>query len=343
MGSLGLHVSLLNDVVRTSAFDRALAETVRPGDVVADLGAGSGILGLLALRHGARRVYAVERHPVAEVARIIARENGADGRLVFLRGEAGEVRLPEKADVVVSETLGNAVFDEGLLELMLHARRRLLKPRGRLIPSKVRVIAAPAATPEMPGRWPYGLRLDPLRALALHTSWSPVKVSLRGTPRRLGVALPGKDRLPLEFGGRFRTPGAQGVLLWFDADLSPSVRLDSRRSPSWKPAFFPARERLKGTFGLRIRFDSEQEPIWQFDDAPAQTTALGEIGLIARRSLTEDAVPRITTERRRHARILAAVDGRKTLRDLARGVKGLGYAEALRLVQSVCIDDSLVW
>jgi hypothetical protein len=131
--------------------------------------------------------------------------------------------------------------------------------------------------------------------------------------------------------------------VWFDAQLSPSVRLDERRAPSWTPHFLPARERLKGTFTAWIRFQSDRETAWQFGDAPAQTTALGELTLLARRTLTEDAVPRVGAERRRDIRILAGVDGRRTVRELARGVKGLGYAEALRRVQSVCIDESLVW
>jgi protein arginine N-methyltransferase 1 len=343
MGALGFHVGRLNDAVRTSAFDRALREVVRPGDVVADLGAGSGILGLLALRHGARRVYAVERHPVAELARMIARENGLEDRLVVLRGEAAEVRLPERADVVVSETLGNAVFDEGILELLRDARRRHLKPGGRLVPSRIRVLAAPATTPESPGPWRYGLRMDALRSLAQHASWSPDKVALRGTPRVLGEAVPGRDRLPLEWRGRWRTAGAGGLLVWFDARLSPSVRLSSRRAGSWKPAFFPARERLRGAFSARLRFETAEETTWQFDGQAAQNSTLGDVYLAALRSLGEDAVPRLPAPRARRARVLAGIDGRRTVRELARSLRGTPYAEALSLVKSVCMDESAIW
>jgi predicted RNA methylase len=48
------------DIDRTVAFEKALRRAVSPKDVVLDIGAGSGILSVLALRCGARRVIAVE-------------------------------------------------------------------------------------------------------------------------------------------------------------------------------------------------------------------------------------------------------------------------------------------
>jgi len=343
MGSLAMHVDLLNDVVRTKAFDRALAETIRPGDVVADLGAGSGILSLLALKHGARRVYAVERHPVAVLARAIARENGMADRLIVVRGEAATIRLPEKVDVVVSETLGNAVFDEGILELLDVAKRRLLKRGGRMIPSRIRVMAAPAVTPQSPGRWAYGVRLEAFRSILAHSWWSTLRFSLRGPARKLGEAVPGRDLLPREYRGRWRTPGAGGLLVWFDAQLSPSVRLDARKAPSWKPAFFPARERLRGEVAVRLRFDEARDMTWQFEGQAAQTSSLGTLELLVRSTLREHSVPRLSADQARRAGILADVDGRRTVLDLARRVRGLSREEALRWVQAVCLEGSALW
>lgn len=49
------------DAHRTDLFARAIAESVRPGDIVVDLGTGFGLLALLAARAGASRVYAIEQ------------------------------------------------------------------------------------------------------------------------------------------------------------------------------------------------------------------------------------------------------------------------------------------
>ena len=54
------HREYLSDLNRLDAYRRAIEERVRPGFVVVDLGAGSGIMGLLACRAGARRVYAID-------------------------------------------------------------------------------------------------------------------------------------------------------------------------------------------------------------------------------------------------------------------------------------------
>jgi protein arginine N-methyltransferase 1 len=343
MGSLDLHVTLLNDRIRTRAFDRALAEVVRPGQVVADLGAGSGILGLLALKRGARRVYAVERHPVAELARLLARENGMEDRLVVLRGASEEVRLPERADLVVSEMLGNAVFNEGLLELFRDARRRHLKPRGRMIPSSVRVMAAPATTPERAGPWNYGVRLEGLRALARHVQWVPRRITLRGEARPIGEFEMGRDRLPVEMQGRWWTRGAEGLALWFDAQLSPSVRLSSLRGTHWGPTFFPATDPLRGRFRARIRFQAAEEVTWRFDDRPAQNNLLGDVKLVAQRAMGADAIPRVPPREGRRAKLLSRIDGRRTVARLARGLRDLPYPEALRVVKSLCLEEDLLW
>ena len=43
---LGLHLAMIQDPVRMRAFDQALRVAISPGDVVVDVGAGTGVLSL---------------------------------------------------------------------------------------------------------------------------------------------------------------------------------------------------------------------------------------------------------------------------------------------------------
>lgn len=137
------HRHYLADQARVRKFATAIAQGVKPGDVVIDLGAGTGILGLLAIRAGARRVYAIDASPVIELARAIAAANGVADRVVFIRERSVRVRLPEPADVVVGDQLGALGYGAGVLEYFADARARLLKPGGRTIPSMLTFIVAP--------------------------------------------------------------------------------------------------------------------------------------------------------------------------------------------------------
>ena len=100
------HWHYLADQARLEAYERAIAEVVHPNNVVLDLGAGSGILGLLACRAGAKRVYAVDDGPVIELARRICRANGYQDRVVFIKGHSLEVELPEKVDLIIADQVG---------------------------------------------------------------------------------------------------------------------------------------------------------------------------------------------------------------------------------------------
>jgi protein arginine N-methyltransferase 1 len=97
----------LTDEVRLSAYQRPINATVRPGDVVLDLGSGTGILGLFACRAGAAYVYSIEVGSIIGLAREICRVNGFLDRVTYMRGLSTELELSRKADVVVADEIGN--------------------------------------------------------------------------------------------------------------------------------------------------------------------------------------------------------------------------------------------
>ena len=161
-----VHRTMICDRVRTEAFRRAIDSVVRPGDVVLDVGAGSGILSMFAARAGAARVYAVERTTVAVMAQELAAANGFADVIEVIQGDMMDIELPERVDVIVSEWLGGFGIDEGMLPPVIAARERWLKPGGVMIPR-----SATAWTGLVHDRYlyetvgflkddPYGLRLE---------------------------------------------------------------------------------------------------------------------------------------------------------------------------------------
>ncbi|MFN3868474.1 MAG: 50S ribosomal protein L11 methyltransferase [Hyphomicrobiaceae bacterium] len=141
------HRTLIADVARNRAFRDALAKVIVNGKTkVADIGAGTGLIGLIAARLGAREVYLYETAEVAGVAAEVLKRNRA--RNCHLLGcHSTEAVDPPRVDVVVSETLGNYAFEEDIAATMNDARKRHLKPGGKIIPSRIQQFVAPVVTP----------------------------------------------------------------------------------------------------------------------------------------------------------------------------------------------------
>ena len=142
-----VHVRMLNDRTRTSSFLAGIAEVVSPGDVVVDIGTGTGVLAVAAARAGAKHVYAIEASAIGEVAEAIFEANGLTERITLLRGWSTRISLPERADVLISEMIGNEPLHENVLETTRDARERLLKPGARLVPSTVHIFGLPVTIP----------------------------------------------------------------------------------------------------------------------------------------------------------------------------------------------------
>ena len=163
-----VHRTMIRDVVRTEAFRQAINSVVRPGDIVLDVGAGSGILSVFAAHAGAARVYAVEQTSVAVLAQELAAANQVEDIVRVIHGDVLDIEPPERVDVVVSEWLGGFGIDEGMLVPVIAARDRWLKPGGVMIPHSVTAWVAlvhDRYLEDMVGFLrdnPYGLMLDDL-------------------------------------------------------------------------------------------------------------------------------------------------------------------------------------
>jgi protein arginine N-methyltransferase 1 len=141
--SLDEHFGYLSDPIKVETYQAAIAQAVQPGHVVVDLGCGSGLLGLMALKAGAARVLFIEETEIIEVARKTVADAGFAEKSEFLRGNSFELTLPERVDVVVCDHVGYFGFDYGIPALLADARERFLKPDGILVPAQVEILMAP--------------------------------------------------------------------------------------------------------------------------------------------------------------------------------------------------------
>ena len=256
--SPGPHAAMLEDRVRTSAFLAALDEVVGPEDVVVDIGTGTGVLAVAAARAGARHVYAIEATPLAHEAREVVRANGLDDRVTIVEGWSTRVSLPERASVAVSEILGSDALEERVVPVLADARRRLLAPDARLIPSAVRIFGLPVSVPDdyldsltftraNTARWSswYGLELGPLagyssRRRQRHTALIDDARGWAATSEPVLLAeldLSTLDTPQIDVSVAAVATGAgtvNGVVGYFEAQLSPGVVLST--SPALEPA-----------------------------------------------------------------------------------------------------------
>jgi len=176
------HRQLLADRTRVDAVSRTIAAIVTPGDIVLDVASGTGILGLLACRAGASRVYCVEQSGIIELARELARANGFADRMQFVLAHSSWADIPEAVDVIVCDQIGHFGFEAGIVEMIADVRSRFLKPGGRIMPAAITLHVAPIELPTLRNDlrfWrtaPAGLDLSPAGTVAVN-SGHPLSLS----------------------------------------------------------------------------------------------------------------------------------------------------------------------
>jgi protein arginine N-methyltransferase 1 len=342
------HRRYLADTARLDAFAAALAATVRPDDVVLDLLSGTGILGLLACQAGARRVYAIEVGGIVELARELARANGFGDRFVAIHELASRAELPEQVDVIVTDGAGRFGFDAGIIEHVSDARRRFLKPGGRIIPRAMTLSIAPVDAPQ-----PYehvtfwnrplrGLSMGPAAAIARNT----------GYPRHLqreDFLAPPADivtfdpaEAPRTFSARTafvvdRAATLRGIGGWFAADLAPGVTLTNAPGSSnridRRNVFLPLREPVAVANGDTVRVSIFIQPAqlivrWRVDvmDAGGRVAHATDASTFEGMLLPREDVARTRPEFQ--PRLTEAGRARKTVLDLCDGERPLSAIES---------------
>ena len=286
---LNYHLNMLLDAARMDSYRRAIKASVKPGDVVVDIGCGTGVLSFMACEAGAKRVYAIESGPIIETARELAIDNGFDDRIEFIDGWSKEINISEPADVLITETIGSAGLDEGIIAWICDARERFLRPDAVLLPERLRLWVAPAESFEdhalAADWWSTDLPYDftAARRRAERTLWFAdiVPDFLLGQPELAAdIDFATVANETTTSAGRMqvdRDGVLHGMACWFDSLLCAGVTVDNlppREDSSWSHGFLPLAEPLdvsagdQFTWELTVSADGEHWT-WKIDPVEA--------------------------------------------------------------------------
>ncbi len=127
---------MITDEVRTKSHYEALKRAIKPGDVVVDIGAGTGVFSLFACRLGAKRVYAIEPNGWIRLAKPMAEKNGFADRIIWIKQKSVAVTLPEQADVIIGDLRGTHPLTYPNISSLNEAHHHWLKPGGIMIPQR---------------------------------------------------------------------------------------------------------------------------------------------------------------------------------------------------------------
>ncbi len=276
-----IHADMLFDEERVRKYSQAIRRTIKKGDVVADIGTGTGLLAFLCVKAGAKRVHAIERSGAMRWAREIAERNGFADRIVFHEVDSRECELGERVDVVVSELIGHIAFEEGMVESLFDAKERLLAPGGRVIPERVKLKVALVEEKEIYAEcidcWGSvaGIDYSILRGEAVKACYvtSLKNGDLVSEPKIFfTVDFGGEKEISLEGNETFsacRSGSVNGIGLWFDASLCPNVALSSGpwARTHWKQCFAPLSEPISVMSGDKVSVDMQMRLRTSNDDS----------------------------------------------------------------------------
>ncbi|WP_329008757.1 class I SAM-dependent methyltransferase [Micromonospora rifamycinica] len=146
------HFAMLNDHERNDALAVALERQLTPGSRVLDIGSGTGLLAMMAIRAGAAHVTSCETNPVmAEIAREVIADHGMTDVITIVPKRSTDLvvgrDLEAPVDFLVSEIVDCGLVGEGILPTIAHAREQLLAPGGRMLPRSARLLGCLVDSP----------------------------------------------------------------------------------------------------------------------------------------------------------------------------------------------------
>lgn len=150
---------MLHDHERNEKYFGALKKAIDkmhernlPANVL-DIGTGTGLLSMMAVRCGADSVIACEAfRPMADCAEQIIERNGMADRIKIIKKRSTDIReedLPQRANILVTEVFDTELIGEGAIETFNHAHWHLLENDCIIVPDSatifVQVVESPLA------------------------------------------------------------------------------------------------------------------------------------------------------------------------------------------------------
>lgn len=292
-----IHEKMLSDRLRVENYYHAISKHVHEGDIVVDLGTGTGILSFFAALQNPKKVYAIEHSGMVETARHLAKANGLTN-IEFCRCNSKDFQIAEKADVIIHEQIGSAIFNENMIENVTDLRDRVLKPGGKILPNRFEVFLEPVQIKEefrVPFIWEmniHGIRFDSLKVdlnnpsgsgqLLQHERWRfirPFEVErLLCDPQPimrcdLETMTPDYHPGPIEYQNRVNGDGrVDGLLLYFNAIFDDEFAIETtplNSETNWLPSLLrleqqPVTDGTVINYGLKVA-DVRDYRAWQLD------------------------------------------------------------------------------
>ena len=264
---------MLADTARNAAYQSAIEATVRPDDLVLDVGTGTGLLAMLAARAGAGHVIACEMIPdLAELARIVVQDNGYDRQIEIVPKASHAlvvgVDLPRPATLLIAEVFDALLVGEGALGMFRHARQHLLAPDARIIPFAATLRGQLATVPRLktmhPLRHLNGFDLSTFGRHGMEKQFYPVQLNTENwyplsEPFDL-IDFDFRDVGPLDRAWQVSVPAnrdgvLQALVLWFDLRLDHATTLSSGPNGHvrhWDPVVFVLDAEIAVTIGCTV-------------------------------------------------------------------------------------------
>ncbi|KAI9644990.1 Nuclear SAM-dependent mono-and asymmetric methyltransferase [Ciborinia camelliae] len=279
----GIHEEMLKDEVRTRSYMNAIVQNKHlfKDKIVLDVGCGTSILSMFAVKAGAKHVIGVDMSTIIEKAREIVAVNGMSDKITLLQGKMEEVVLPfPKVDIIISEWMGYFLLYESMLDTVLYARDKYLAPNGLIFPDKATIFMAGIEDGEYKdekiGFWDnvYGFDYSPLKATALTeplVDTVEIKAVVTDPTAVLTLDLYTCTKEDLAFSSPFkldvrRDDFIHALIAWFDIDFTAChkpIRFSTgphTKYTHWKQTVFYLREVLTVQQGEQIVGQLDNKP-----------------------------------------------------------------------------------